>query len=338
MSRILQLSKLCAAALMMLILFSGCASANSPTEPTISVSVQLAWTHDYSAAGFYSAELNGHFAEENLKVTLTPGGFVDGSYVEPLDEVLEGNDEFGAMSADALLQARAEGKQIVAIANMIQRSPSAIISLAGSNIQTPQDLIGKTVTVAEGGATLRLNSMLALQGIDPSEVNIVPRETWGIDPLLNGDVDALVGWIINEGVQVRESGEEPNFMLLSDYGVPDYSALLFTTEKMIQDKPEVVERFVRAFAAGVEDVIKNPEQAADYTLRYNETLDLDQQLRRIQASIPLLQPAQTQVAMMDASTWEDIYKDLSNAGILTKTFDVDDAFTMSFLDKVHAVK
>lgn len=320
------------------LILSGCASNSSTPVPPTSINVQLAWTHDYSAAGFYSAEINGHFAEQNLKVNLISGGFVDGGYVEPVDEVLEGNGDFGAVSADALLEARESGKPIVAIANMIQRSPSAIISLTSSNIQTPQDLIGKTVAAAGGGATLRLNSMLKLQGIDPSEVNIIPRVTWGIDPLLNGEVDALVGWIINEGVQVREAEQEANFMLLSDYGVPDYSALIFTTEKMIQDKPEVVERFVRGFTAGLQDVIKDPQQAAEFTLRYNDTLVLDQQLRRIQASIPLVQPAQTQVAMMDTGTWESIYHDLSNAGVLDDTFDVEKAYTLNFLNKVYAVK
>jgi ABC-type nitrate/sulfonate/bicarbonate transport system substrate-binding protein len=325
-----------AALVLAALVFSGCASATSTPAALTSIKVQLAWTHDYSSAGFYSAEINGHFAEQRLDVELVPGGFVDGGYVEPIDEVLEGHGDFGAVSADALLEARASGKPIVAIANMIQRSPSAIISLTSSNIQTPQDLIGKTVAAAGGGATLRLNSMLKLQGIDPGKVNIIPRVSWGIDPLLNGEVDALVGWIINEGVQVREAGQEANFMLLSDYGVPDYSALIFTTEKMIQEKPDVVERFVRGFAAGLQDVIKNPEQAADYTLRYNDTLDHDQQLRRIQASIPLVQPAQTQVAMMDTNTWKDIYADLSNAGVLTEAFDVDKAYTLNFLDKVFA--
>ncbi len=338
MSRIYLSIKLGLTLLMASLVFSGCASASStPVAPT-SLSVQLAWTHDYSSAGFYSAEINGHFKEQNLNVELIAGGFVDGSYVEPIDAVLQGQGDFGAASAQSLLEAREAGKPIVAIANLIQRSPSAIITLADANIQTPQDLIGKTIAVADGGATLRFNSMLSLQGIDAADVNIVPRVTWGVDPLLNGEVDALVGWIINEGVQVREAGQEPNFMLLSDYGIPDYSALIFTTEKMIQDKPEVVEHFVRALTSGLQDVINDPEQAAEYTVRYNDTLVLDEQLRRIQASIPLVQPAQTQVAMMDTSTWESIYHDLSNAGILTEALDLEKAYTMNFLNKIFTVK
>ncbi len=319
------------------VVLSGCGTTPTATPiPPTPVSVQLSWTHEYSLASFYTAELNGHFAEQNLDVTLEAGGFVNGTYIEPIDQVLAGEVDFGASNATSILQARAEGKPVVAIATILQRSPTAVISLAAANIQTPADLVGKTVAVAEGGATQLLNAMLTSQGIDVADVNIVPRPGFGVDPLLNGDVDALVGWIFNEGVQVQEAGQEANFLLLTDYGIPDYSNLIFTTEQMINERPDVVERFVRAVIAGLQDVVDNPEQAAQYTLQYNNTLDQDQQLRRLQASIPLIQPARTQVGTMQESVWQDIQTVLIDVGILSEAIDVNTAYTSSFLDQIYS--
>src|SRR5688572_4899972 len=92
-----------------LVVGCGAASAAAPTsQPHDAVTVQMGWTHEYSAAFLYAAEKNHHFAENNLDVTLVEGGFVDGAYVEPIDAVLSGEAEFGEVSATAMLQARAE--------------------------------------------------------------------------------------------------------------------------------------------------------------------------------------------------------------------------------------
>jgi NitT/TauT family transport system substrate-binding protein len=330
--RCIQFTKL----LLLGLLLSGCGATPTATPiPATPVTMQLSWTHEYSLASFYTAELNGHFAEQNLDVTLLPGGFVDGSYIEPIDQVVNGEVDFGASNSSSLLQARADGKPVVAVASILHRSPTAVISLSDANIQTPADLVGKTVAIAEGGATDLFVAMLTSQGIDTADVNIVPRPGFGVDPLLNGDVDALVGWIFNEGVLVQEAGLEANFLLLTDYGIPGYNNLVFTTEQMINDHPDVVEGVVRALVAGIQDVIDNPDQAIDYTLQYNDTLDRDQQLRRLQASIPLIQPARTQVGTMDEAVWQDIETIMLDVGLLTESVDVNTVFTSRFLDEIY---
>ncbi|MBZ0280810.1 MAG: ABC transporter substrate-binding protein [Anaerolineae bacterium] len=318
------------------IIIAGCGTTSSTPTPEAAtpVSVQLSWTHEYSLSAFYTAELNKHFAENNLAVTLKPGGFVEGAYIEPIDQVVSGDSDFGTIGGTSILEARAAGKPVVAIASLMQRGPIAVISLADTNIQTPADLVGKTVTVAEGGSAILLDTLLASQGIDKAQVNIVPRTDFGIDPLANGDVDALVGWIINEGVQVQEAGLEPSFLLMSDYGIPDYNFLIFTTEQMIQDHPDTVQRFVQAMVDGMTDAVDNPDQAIDYTLQYNSELDRDQQLRRLQSSIPLIRPAGVQVGRMEASVWESIQTIMLDSGLLTEAVDLSKAYDLTFLEKL----
>lgn len=324
--------------LLLCLLITGCgAGAAIPTTaPPTEITFQLSWTHEYSSSGFYMAEVNKHFADQNLKVTLEEGGFVGGSYIEPTDAVLSGAVQFGLSDATTILQARSQGKPVVAIATVLQRNPTAIIFLANSNIQQPRDLIGKTVAAADGGARQLLETMLTDQGIDLADVNIIARTDFGIDPLLDGSVDALVGWIINEGVAMREADAEPGFMLFSDYGIPNYATVIFTTEDMINNSPALVERFLRATIAGFEDVVEDPEAATDATLTYNDQLDRQQQLNRLQASLPLLQPARARIGLMDAATWDSIYQILREAGVLTVEVDPSLAFNTTFLDKIYA--
>jgi len=318
------------------LVLGGCgAGSQSAAREKTKISLQLSWIHEYSSAAFYAAEKNGHFAQQDLDVRLEEGGFGPNGYVDPIDQVTSGAVDFGLAHASSLLAARAAGKPVVAVATIFQRSPLAVISLEDSKLLRPQDLIGHRVAVADGGAIEVYKALLSAQGIDPAKVNTVPRTTFGIDPLIKHDVDALVAWIINEGVQVREAGQKPNFMLASDYGVDTYDILIFTTEKMVTERPEVVERFVRATTQGVQDVINSPEQAVGFVLAYNNKLDREAQLRRLQASLPLMNPAGSQPGMMRPEIWQSTYQMMRDQGILKKSLDVGTAYTLAFLNKVY---
>lgn len=319
------------------IVLSACGAstpAASTAAPKTPVSIQLAWTHEYSSASFYAAEKNGHFAAQNLDVRLDAGGFASNGYIEPIAQVVNGTVDFGVTGATAIIQARAQGEPVVAIATILQRSPLAILSLANSGISRPQDLIGRRVAVADGGANQLYSLLLKSQQIDPAAVTTVPRVSFGIDPLVNGEVDAMVAWVINEGVQLNEAGIKPNVMMLSDYGVDSYEMVLFTNEKMIAEHPDTVKGIVQAMVQGTRDIIDNPDQAATLVLGYNSKLDLEGQRRRIQATLPLLNPPGVQLGMMQPAIWKLTQQMMLDQKALAQPIDLDRVATTKFLDTV----
>jgi NitT/TauT family transport system substrate-binding protein len=322
----------------MSLILVGCGSAASTeptTAPSTNLSIQLSWSYDYSASGFYAAVKNDHYTQQNLNVELVSGGYVNGHYVDPVEALTTKSNDFSESDAQSLLQARADGKSVVAVASVQQRSPNAIITLADKHILRPQDLVGKTIAINEGGAVQVFTAMLKLQGIDPSQVTVVARTDFGVDPLIHGDVDALVGWVTNEGVLVKEAGLDPSFMLFTDYGIPTYNILIITSEQMVKEHPDTIERFLLASFAGWQDVVDNPQQGAEYTLAYNKDLKLDEQLTRLQASIPLIQPSRSKIGEMDSNTWQQIYDVLVSAGTLDKPVDVTSAYTLQFVNKIY---
>lgn len=334
----LQLRKVRALLLMSLLAFLlfACnpATQETPAEKD-KINMQLGWIHEYSSAGVYAAEKNGHFSEQNLEVTLIEGGFNEAGFIDPIAQVLDGQADFGISDSVSMILARAQGKPVVAISTILQQSPLAVISLKDKNILRPQDLVGKTVTASDGGARAVFNTFLLSQGIDPTTVNTISRTSFGIDPLVNGEVDALVGWVINEGVQIREAGFEPNFILPSEYGINTYDTVVFTTETMLKDRPEIVERFMRAMLQGLDDVVANPNQAIDFTLEYNNTLDREQQLNRHQASLPLIRPVGTQSGNMNPIVWDTTYNILLAQGVLSGELDITTVYTLEVLEKIY---
>jgi NitT/TauT family transport system substrate-binding protein len=97
-----------------------------------------------------------------------------------------------------LLLARAEGKPLVAVATIHQRSPVAFISLTERSISRPKDLIGKTVVVDLNGKTAIIyRALLTSQGINPADVNTQPRTDYSNDALLSGKADVMDAYLNN---------------------------------------------------------------------------------------------------------------------------------------------
>jgi ABC-type nitrate/sulfonate/bicarbonate transport system substrate-binding protein len=317
----------------MVFAITSCSPSTPAVEPTpepTAVTLQLSWIHEYSSSVFHSAERNGHFAEQGLNVTLVEAGFTEAGFIDPIQEVLDGKADFALSDSASLIQARAAGKPVVAIASVLQRSPLAVISLAENGITRPQDLAAHTISVADGGALAVYNTLLHTQDIDSATVNTVPRASFGVDPLTSGEVDGMVAWVINEGVAVQELGFDPQYILMSDYGVDMYDFVLFTTETMIEQKPDIVRAVVAAVRAGAKDVVDDPVQAIKHTLTYNSELVEADQLRRLEATIPFINVPGRDLGSMDAEVWQFTHDFLLQQGLLAEAIALDEVYTLEF--------
>lgn len=308
----------------------------SPTAaPLTETSIQFSWLANNEFAGLYMAQSEGYYTAENLKVEFMPGGFDDqGNYINPIEQVATGNADFGIADGADLLDARAQGQPIVAIASIFQRHPEAYVSLAEKNIVRPEDLIGKKVLVA-AKARILLNALLAAQNIDPSQVDIIDRTDFSFQPLLTGDVDVIDAFITDAVVRLKAEGHAVNSILLIDYGIESYPNAIFTTEDMVKNKPDVVERFLRATLKGIQSAVDNSEEAAKQVLVYNQDLTLESQIQGLQAALPLFKPAGTNPGMMTAQTWEFTANMLLEQGILQQIPELSQVYTLEFLNKIY---
>jgi NitT/TauT family transport system substrate-binding protein len=319
------------------LLLVACASGGAVqgTTPPAEVSIQFSWTPTIEWAGFYVAEAEGYYAEENISVELLAGGYdADGNYIDPISEVLSGDADFGVTEAGILMEARAGGAPVVAIASIYQRHPLAMLSLAEKNITRPQDMIGKTVQVSENTVVV-YHALLAAQGIDPAQVNEVERTDFTTAPLINGEADVIDAWVTYEVVEMQRDGYDTNLILASDYGIEMYPDIIFTTEEMINDRPDVVERFLRATLRGTQGAVDDPEKATNLSLERSPERDPDFELETMRRSVPLLNPTGSRPGMMTDEAWEKAYQIMVEQGMLTDPLDVKEAYTLEFLQKIY---
>lgn len=295
--------------------------------------VRLKWLHQAQFAGLYIADKNGMFLDNGIQAELLPFDYKK----YPIDEVVNGNAQFGVVGADELLLARAQGKKIKAIATIYQENPVVAYTLKTSGIKTIQDFVGKKIGMEKGvNVETTIRAMLAAQGIDyDKQMKEVPI---GFDALalIRGDVDISTGYVTNEPIQAEEAGYEVITFAPSAYGAFSYSDVLFTTEDMIAKNPDLVKRFVKATLAGWDYALANPEEAVRATLQYkdpnNTALNYAHQKALFDKSIPLIKPARgTVVGQMNYIYWRRTYDILRKYGGLDTPLDITQAYTTEFL-------
>jgi NitT/TauT family transport system substrate-binding protein len=311
----------------------GCATSAQTSTPAAkrAVHVQLAWIHTIEYSSFYTAQDQGYFDAANLDVSLDVLG-----QTSPIDQVLTGKAQFGMTSADNILLARAAGKPVVAIATIYQRSPVAFVSLAKNHIIKPQDFVNKTVVVDLKGTTgIIYRALLASQSINEAQVKTEPRVDYTNDALLNGKADVIDVFVNNQPVQLKQQGHDISVLLPSDYGIDLYANVIFTTEEMIKTEPDVVEAFVRATTRGMQRAIQDPDAATKLTLARGTDLNPASEAESMRLALPLMNPAGSQPGMMTAESWQTAYQILRDQGLLKQELDVQQAYTLTFLDKAY---
>ncbi len=300
--------------------------------PVQEVNLKLKWVHQAQFAGNYVAVEKGYYADERLKVNITPFSFEDPT----IDAVVAGRADFGITGADELVLARARGLPIKAIAVIYKINPVTAYALKKSGIIKPQDFIGKTVGLEQGvNVEYLYSAMMSKLKIDRSKIKEVAI---GYDAaeLLSGKTDVSTGYIINEPNQAREAGAEVNTILMADYGVNMYADVLFATEETIQSKSDVVKRFLKATLQGWQYAIEHEDEAVGITLQYATNSSKQHEAYMLHTSVPLIHTGKSAIGWMEIDQWKQVENILLEQKILARPIIITDAYTMEFLHAIHS--
>ena len=308
-------------------LSSGLAPKTSP------VAVQLKWLHQAQFAGHYVADKKGWYRDSGIDVTLNSFDYTH----LPIDEVLKGNAQFGVTGADELLLAREQNKPVVALAVIYQENPVVAYALKSSGITKPVDFIGKKLGMESGiNVETVIHAMLTSQGIDwKKSITEIPIG-YDAEPLLAGQVDVATGYVTNEPILAEAAGQPVHIIEPHKYGVKLYADVIFTTEKMIEENPALVQAFVAQTIRGWEYALENVDEAVAYTLQYpdanNKALTSAHQKAQLENSIPYIMPtAGYKIGSMSFVEWKRTLGVLREFGVIKSDLNVIKAYTTEFL-------
>jgi PAS domain S-box-containing protein len=241
------------------------AAISNAAEPII---LQLRWDHQFQFAGYYAAKWQGYYDEVGLDVDIRSAVLSDSKILKAVDEVASGRADFGIGASDILV-ARDNGKPLVVSAVIFQKSAAMFYAKASTKLNSPRDLV--QLRVARNLNDLidvELQAMLRAEGIDPTRVKAYPHKS-GNQHLLSGAVDVVPGYSISAPFNLQEDGIPISEMYPSSYGIDFYGDALFTSERLIKKKPELVTKFTAASIKGWQYALENSEKIA---LRISEEL------------------------------------------------------------------
>jgi NitT/TauT family transport system substrate-binding protein len=303
------------------------------------VTVQLDWLIRGSHAMVFVANQKVYFKEQGIEIAAVRTGT---SSSDALGLVGTGRADFGFADLPTLVVSREQGVPAIALVAVNQKSPLAMIALAKRRIlKSPKDLQGLNIGVQPAGSTyVFLKAFLAANGMrlaDIKETTVAPPYE---NDLLSGKVDTVPGYIDAEVpvLEARSGGSGSLSILLgSDFGYTVLGSGLFTSERMIAERADLVRRFVKAYVKAFADVISDPEAAADSIIRANvDAPPKDVLIQQLGADIKHTflsnQTREHGIGWMTGEQWKETARVLAEQGVLKKPVDIDRVYDTSFLE------
>lgn len=240
------------------------------------LTLQLKWVTQAQFAGYYVALDKGFYEEEDLNVTIKPGG----PDIAPVQVLAGGGADVVVEWMPAALAAREKGLDLVNIAQPFKASGMMLTCLKETGITDPKtDFAGKTLGVWFSGNEYPFLSWMNTLGLstDGGEDGVtVLKQGFNVDPLLQKQAACISTMTYNEYGQVLDAGLTEDDLITfkyEDQGVATLEDGLYTLAPGLDD-PAMVDRlarFVRASMKGWQYAAENPEEAAEIVLDNDET-------------------------------------------------------------------
>lgn len=303
------------------------ASPAARTGEVEEVTIGLTFVPNIQFAPFYVAIEKGYYEEAGLEVTLNHHQ----AGADQFGALVAGQEDLLMSAGDETLIARQQDVPIVYVAEVFTKYPVGLIVPANSDIASIEDLTGKTVGIpGEYGANyIGLLALLESAGMTRDDIEIESVGFTQASALLAGHVDAVMGYLNNEPIQLAKAGMEVETFPVSDV-LSIVSNGLVVTQETLDEQPEMVSAAIAATLRGVEDVTANPEEAVELSKAYVPTLTDDQQaedaLAVLEATIPMWEPTDGW-GTTDPAAWQSMADFLLENGILTEAANVEAAYT-----------
>ncbi len=287
---------------------------------------------DLPFVAVYVAQEKGYFRDQSLEVEIQHA--TSGEHIQLL---ATNRVQFSTGSAgDVMKRVASAGVPLVSIAQIGQRDEQSFAVRADSPIRTLKDWEGRLVGYKSTVSADYL-ALLQLGGVDRSKVREVAV---GFDPrvLADGRVDVYPVFTANEPDTLARIGVPVRLFDPTSLGVPGLGLSFITNQQMVDTKPDVVTRFLRASLRGLADAIADRDAAIDVVMKYATGEDRAHQRYMLDTEIDAAQNDLTRangIGAMERARYVALRDFLLQYGGLTKSVDVDAVFTDRFVKDLY---
>ncbi|WP_425146106.1 ABC transporter substrate-binding protein [Deinococcus sp.] len=292
------------------------------------MNIGLGYVPNVQFTPFYVADKLGYFKAEGLNVKYQHGYI---SELMPL--LLQGKLDFVVGDPEDAIFAKVQGADVRYVMAMYQKVPVTVFSLPAKNISSVADLKSKVVGIPGpfGSSYFAFEALLDAANLKETDLKLASIGFTQLDAVRGGKVDAAVGYINNEVVQLAAGGVKANTLDVTA-AYPMVGVGLMTQQKTLS--ADIAKRVVRAVQRGLKFTVVSPAQAFKVAQPVfgagGGGLDV------LRASLPLISSPMTAangLGYSDPAAWNKAVAYLQKAGKVPGSFKPSDFYSNALINK-----
>lgn len=297
------------------------------------VTFLTSWYAQAEHGGFYQALATGLYKKHGLDVTIRMGG----PQVHGMQLMMAGQADMHMGYDFQVLKSIEQGLTPTTVATSFQHDLQGLMTHA--DVKSLGDLKGKTILIATAGRTSWWPWMKQKYGY--AEEQLRPY-TFNLQLFFADKNVAQQAYMSSEPFQAERNGTKANFFLFARDGFPPYGSTIVATQKLVKDKPDVVQRFVRASMEGWKSFLSDPAPASELIRKDNPNMK-DEQILYAVAKLKEYglvsggDAAKMGIGVMTDERWKKTHEYMVSSGLLAPSVDVRQAYTTQFVKDVKVM-
>jgi NitT/TauT family transport system substrate-binding protein len=309
------------------------AAAALPASALDKVTFGTDWKAQAEHGGFYQAIAAGIYRKHGLEVELRQGG----PQVNQAQLLAAGRLDFNIASNSFIpLNFVKQSIPMVAVAAMFQKDPAVLIAHQGVGNDSLADLKGKPIMI--GGDT-RVGWWLFLKAKFGYADDQIRTYNFNTAPFL-ADKDAVQqGYLTSEPLLIEKAGVKPNVFLIADAGYASYAAIIETSQKLVRDKPDLVQRFVDASIEGWESYLNGDPAPGNALIKKDNPEQNDELITyaiakmRQYGIVDSGDAKASGIGAMSDARWQSFFTVMAGEGLYPKDMKYQTAYTLRFVNR-----
>jgi NitT/TauT family transport system substrate-binding protein len=306
----------------------------SPAQALDKVTFATNWRAQAEHGGFYQAVVDGAYARYGLDVTILQGG----PQLNARLLLAAGRVDF-AMGANLIqtFSAVQQNVPVVAVASLFQIDPVIFMSHPGQGLDRFEDLPKATAFIANDMLVSVYQWLKQAHGF--KEEKIKPY-SFNSAPFIADKNSIQEGFLTSEPYEIeRKGGFKPNVFLLPDYGYDSYSTTIEARRDMIENNPDLVQRFVDASIIGWYHYIYGDNAAANAAIKRDNPEMTDGQIAysiakmKERGVVDSGDSLELGVGVMTDARMKSFFDKMSKAGVFPAGLDYKKGYTLRFIGK-----
>ena len=283
------------------------------------VTLLMDWFPQGNQSGYWQAEFDNRY-HTDVTIKVKAGG----PKVNTTQMVASGQVEFGLQGSDSVMMANSKGAGLKGIFVSLNHVPYTLVFHPNQGIKTVNDLEGRPFAVKMGVTYWKWVKFK--YGVSAKEFPL----TGDLGLFARTPTQFQQGYSLFLPARLAAKGVATEQITLESLGYRPYS-VLFTTNKMIKENPELVQAVVDRLSISFHKSLVDPKPTRDYILSKSKKVNAEIHNNALELMKRDFLPKDwSKIGCQDPNRWVELSEQLKDIDMLPADFNPHDSYDTSF--------